>query len=107
EWVFPNRTSTGRAELKSSIAALFDGAGIKDARSHDLRRTFGSVAADEGYSDATVGELLGHSRRGVTQRHYIRRPDSALIAAAERVSERIDAGLAGCYAEVMALRSGA
>jgi len=89
EWVFPNHGGSGRAELKASIAALFDAAGLKDARSHDLRRTFGSIAADEGYGDATVAELLGHSRRGVTRRHYIRRPDAALIAAADRVSRRI------------------
>jgi integrase len=93
EWVFPNRTASGRAELKACIAELFDAAGLKDARSHDLRRTFGSVAADEGYGDATIGELLGHSRRGVTQRHYIRRPDAALIAAADQVSARIAAAL--------------
>jgi integrase len=89
EWVFPNRSGNGRAELKASIAVLFDGAGLKDARSHDLRRTFGSIAADEGYGDATIAELLGHSRRGVTQRHYIRRPDAALVAAADRVARRI------------------
>jgi integrase len=93
EWVFPNRSGTARAELKASIAALFDAANLKNARSHDLRRTFGSVAADEGYSDATIAELLGHSRRGVTQRHYIRRPDSALVAAADRVSRRISTAL--------------
>src|SRR5271169_2755266 len=95
EWVFPNRSDTGRAELKGSIASLFDAAGLKDARSHDLRRTFGSITADEGYSDATVAELLGHSRRGVTQRHYIRRPDAALVAGADRVAERIAAALEG------------
>jgi len=95
QWVFPNRTDTGRADLKASIAQLFDAAGITDARSHDLRRTFGSIAADEGYSDATIAELLGHSRRSVTQRHYIRRPDAALVAAGDRVSQRIDAALSG------------
>ena len=79
EWVFPKRSGSCRAELKASIAALFDAAGLMDTRSHDLRRTFGSLAADEGYSDATIAELLGHSRRGVKQRHYIRRPDAALI----------------------------
>src|SRR5205085_9240029 len=106
-WVFPNRTSTARAELKSSIAGLFDAAGIKDARSHDLRRTFGSIAADEGYSDATIAELLGHSRRGVTQRHYIRRPDAAMVAAADRVSGRIAAALAAPQgtADVIPLRA--
>ena len=107
EWVFPNRGDTGRADLKSSIAKLFDAAELTDARSHDLRRTFGSIAADEGYGDATIAELLGHSRRGVTQRHYIRRPDAALVAAADRVSARIAAALAAPQvpAEVIPLRA--
>jgi site-specific recombinase XerD len=89
DWVFPNRAKDGRADLKKRIASLFDNAGLADARSHDLRRTFASTAADEGYGDATIAELLGHSRRGVTARHYIRRPDAALVAAADRVSARI------------------
>jgi integrase len=95
EWVFPNRSGNGRAELKGPIAELFDAAGLKDARSHDLRHTFGSMAAEEGYGDATIAELLGHSRRGVTQRHYIRRPDVALVAAADRVAARICVALTG------------
>ena len=86
EWVFPNRSGTGRAELKSEIAEIFNAAGLTDARSHDLRRTFASIAAGEGYSDATIGELLGHARRGVTQRYYIRRPDAALVTAADCIA---------------------
>jgi integrase len=93
-WVFPNRDNTGSADLKKSIAAIFDAAELSQrARSHDLRRTFGSVAADEGYGDATIAELLGHARRGVTARHYIRRPDAALVAAADKVSAVIAAAL--------------
>src|SRR6202035_919458 len=105
--VFPNRSGIGRADLKASLAALFDAAGLKDARSHDVRRTFGSIAADEGYGDATVAELLGHSRRGVTQRHYIRRPDAALVAAADRVSRHIAKALGAPdeSAEVVPLRA--
>jgi integrase len=95
EWVFPNRSGTGRAELKSEIAEIFNAAGLTDARSQDLRRTFASIAADEGYSDATIGELLGHSRRGVTQRYYIRRPDAALVAATDRIAARIAVAMTG------------
>ncbi len=58
-------------------------------------------AADEGYGDATIGELLGHARRGVTARHYIRRPDAALIAAAGRVAQRIKDQMAGAEAAVV------
>jgi len=106
-WVFPNRGDTGSAELKGAIAGLFDAAGLPDARSHDLRRTFGSIAADEGYGDATIGELLGHARRGVTHRHYIRRPDAALVAAADRISARAASAMAGreSSADVVTLRS--
>jgi integrase len=90
ELVFPSKTGAGPAYLQKQIGALFDAAGLPDARGHDLRRAF---AADEGYSDATIGELLGHARSGVTARHYIRRPDAALIAAADKVSARIAAAL--------------
>lgn len=111
--MFRNRSGTGRADLKSSLAALFGAARLKDACSHDLRRTFGSIAADEGYGGATIAEVLGHSRRGVTQRHHIRRPDAALVAAADGVSARITAALKGSEkaaekaAEVGPLRPGA
>jgi integrase len=94
-WVFPNRNDSGSADLKKSIAAIFDAAKLSNARSHDMRRTFGSIAADEGYSDATIAELLGHARRGVTARHYIRRPDAALVAAADKISATIAAALDG------------
>src|SRR5262249_54143877 len=84
----------GRASLKKQIANLFNAAGLTDARSQVLRRTFASIGADEGYSDATIGELLGHARRGVTARYYIRRPDDALIAAADKISRRVASALA-------------
>ena len=103
-FVFPNASGKAHADLKKQIAAIFDAAGLKDARSHDLRRTFGSIAADEGYGDATIGELLGHARRGVTERHYIRRADAVLIAAADRVSQRIATAMEGTPAKIMELR---
>lgn len=95
KWVFPNSGDKGSADFKKTIATIFNSAGLNDARSHDLRRTFGSIAADEGYSDSTIGDLLGHARRGVTAQHYIRRPDAALVAAADRVCSRIMTALDG------------
>jgi site-specific recombinase XerD len=95
EFVFPNADGTGAADLKKRIAAIFDKADLQDVRAQTLRRTFASVAADEGYGDATIGELLGHARRGVTARHYIRRPDAALLAAADKTADRIARAMAG------------
>jgi len=93
---------TGDAGTAARIVDLLGGiyawAEKPDARSHDLRRTFASVAADEGYGDATIGERLGHARRGVTARHYIRRPDAALIAAVDRVARRIKEQMTGSEA---------
>jgi integrase len=104
EFVFPNRNGSGSADLKKAIAALFDEAALKDARSHDLRRTFASVAAELGYGDATIAELIGHARRGVTERHYVRRPDAVLIEAASRTAQLIAAALDGKNASVIDLR---
>jgi integrase len=106
EFVFPGRTGNSSADLKKSIASIFDAAGLKDARSHDLRRTFASTAAELSYGDATIAELIGHSRRGVTERHYVRRPDAVLVAAATRVAQVISDALDGREAEVVELRRG-
>lgn len=103
EFVFPNRGGSGSADLKKQIAALFDAAGLADARSHDLRRTFASTAAELGYGDATIGEMLGHARRGVTARHYIRRPDAALVEAADKVARAVEGYMTGAQAKVVEL----
>jgi integrase len=58
---------------------------------HGLRHSFASVADDLGFSEPTIGALLGHAKRGVTS-GYIHKLDAALHAAADRVSSYI-AGL--------------
>lgn len=105
DFVYPNRDRTGHADFKSMLASLFDASGLHDARVQALRRTFASAAADEGYDDATIGEMLGHARRGVTARHYIRRPDSALVAAADKVAARILVAMTGSGGDVVELPS--
>ncbi|BBK44337.1 hypothetical protein STVA_43570 [Allostella vacuolata] len=47
-----------------------------------------------GFSELTIAGLLGHTVPGVTAR-YARVPDGALVIAADRVSARIAAALAG------------
>jgi integrase len=101
EFVFPTLAGDKPSELKKPIADIFDDAGLKDARSHDLRRTYASLAADLGYSDATICELLGHARRSVTSRHYIRRPDAALAAAANAIAACVSRHMDGTTAQVI------
>jgi integrase len=107
-FVFPGERGDRPAVLKKAIANIFDAAGLQDARSQALRRTFASIGDEIGFSEAIIGEMLGHARRGVTSRHYIRRPDAALVAAATRIADRVADMMAGkqLEAEVVSLRQG-
>jgi integrase len=71
---------------------------------HCLRHAYASVASDLGYAEPTIAALLGHGLRSMTSR-YIHHLDSALIAAADTVSDRIAAALEGrVAADVVPLR---
>jgi integrase len=61
---------------------------------HVLRHTFAATAAEMGFSELTIAGLLGHAVPGVTAR-YAHIPDSALVAAADRISTRMAAALDG------------
>lgn len=58
---------------------------------HVLRHSFASMANDLGYTEATIGAMLGHAA-GTTTSRYMHHLDSVLVAAAEKVSSHI-AGL--------------
>jgi hypothetical protein len=59
-----------------------------------------------GFSELTIAGLLGHSVPGITAR-YAHVPDLALVAAADRVAERVQSALDGTIAdaEIIPLRS--
>lgn len=61
-------------------------AGLKDARIHDLRHTFASVAVSNGFTLPMIGKLLGHTQVQTTARyaHLAREPQ--VIAANEVTS---------------------
>lgn len=63
-------------------------AGIADVSLHGLRHWFASAAAEMNYSELTISGLLGHKVKGVTAR-YANAPDSAFLAAADKVAERL------------------
>jgi integrase len=67
-------------------------AGLKDARIHDLRHTFASIAVSHGQSLPLIGKLLGHSQPQTTARyaHLARAP---LIEAANDITNIIASSL--------------
>lgn len=69
-------------------------AGIRGVSIHGLRHWFASAAAEMNFSELTIAGMLGHRVKGVTAR-YATAPDSALLAAADRVSARLAAALDG------------
>jgi len=69
-------------------------AGLFDVRLHDCRHSWASVAAMNGVDMVTIAKLLGHALVETTER-YVHLSDRSVAEAAERVSGRIQAALAG------------
>jgi integrase len=59
-----------------------------DVTPHVLRHSFASIAGDLGYSDLTIGALIGHRKGTVTSR-YVHAADAVLLAAADKVADHI------------------
>jgi integrase len=105
-WVFPADRGNGHfVGLPRVLARLCARAGVKEVSVHTLRHSFAAMAAELGFSELTIAGLLGHSVPSVTAR-YAHLPDSALVAAADRVSARMAAALEGkARAEVVPMRA--
>lgn len=89
EFVFPAGRGDGPYQgFPRLLTKIMAKALVSGATSHTLRHTFASVASGLGFSDATIGGIIGHAGRGVTSR-YIHRPDAALSSAAQAVSAEI------------------
>jgi integrase len=67
---------------------------LADVTPHVLRHSFSSIANDLGFTEATIGALMGHSRGTVTGR-YIHTVDSLLVMAADTVAGYIQGLLDG------------
>ena len=61
---------------------------LEDITLHGLRHSFASTAGDLGYTEATIGAMLGHSSATITGR-YVHHLDAVLIAAADKVAGEI------------------
>jgi integrase len=85
--VFPATRGVGRM---TGFRSMFDrivklGELPADITPHVLRHSFASLAGDLGYSEATIGTLLGHAGHSVTSR-YMHSADAVLLAAADAVA---------------------
>jgi integrase len=106
-WVFPASHGDGHlVGLPKALERICAKAALEGVTVHVLRHSFAATAAEMGFSELTIAGLLGHSVPGVTAR-YAHVPDSALVAAADRVATRIASALDGkAEAEVVPLRKG-
>jgi len=101
--VFPASRGDGTMSgLPSLFRRITTAGGLPvDVTPHVLRHSFASLANDLGYSEATIGMLIGHKGTGSMTRGYIHHGD-ALTAAADRIASTILRKLAGeAAAEVM------
>jgi len=74
--------------LKDAWNAMRAVAGIEDVHLHDLRHSFASVAAGQGYSLHIIGGLFGHSQPKTTAR-YAHLSNAPLREASARISDGI------------------
>jgi integrase len=65
-----------------------------DVTPHTLRHSFTSLAADLGYSELTIGALVGHKGRTITSR-YIHSADAVLLSAADAIADQTVGRMSG------------
>lgn len=82
------RGSGAIASLDDALERITARVGIEGVTAHTLRHSFASTAGDLGYSESTIGAMIGHAGHSITSR-YIHHLDVVLIAAADRVSKVI------------------
>lgn len=94
EFVFPGESESGHfVGLPKAWARIAERAKL-ELPIHGLRHWYASAASEMNFSELTIAGLLGHAVKGVTAR-YATAPDSALVAAADRVSMRLEDALMG------------
>jgi integrase len=93
-WVLPGRNDGGRlTDLQPFWQRVRARAGLKDARIHDLRHTFASVAVASGKSLPMIGRMLGHKTYQSTAR-YAHLANGTVRDAADDVTALIASSMA-------------
>ena len=98
-FLFPARPPTRHIDnIDYQWTRIRNEADLSGLRIHDLRHSWASTAAMNGVDMVTVAKLLGHALVETTER-YTHLSDQSVTDAADRVSNRIGAALAGRGAE--------
>jgi integrase len=104
-FVLPSRDDAARPLSKSAIEQAWQRirtvAGLEDVHLHDLRHTLGTYAGQTDANAFMVRDLLRHRTLAMTGR-YVNRANDPLRALSDQVAKRIEAGLAGNAAKVVA-----
>ena len=94
-WVIVGRNAGAHlTDLQPFWQRVRGRAGLKNARIHDLRHTFASVAVSNGQSLPMIGKLLGHTQVQTTAR-YAHLANQPVLQAANDVSSLIADQLLG------------
>jgi site-specific recombinase XerD len=91
--------------FKKFVRRIVATAGLPaDVTPHVLRHSLASLAADLGYSEPTIGALIGHKGHTITSR-YMHAADAVLLAAADAVANETAARMGDARtADVVAIR---
>jgi integrase len=106
QFVFPaSRPGIVMSGFKRHARRVVTMSGLSGITPHVLRHSYASLANDLGFSDATIGSLIGHRQRSITSR-YVHGADAVLLAAADQVARRTSElmGESAETAEVVELR---
>jgi integrase len=95
DFIFPGDGKEGHfVGLPKVWGRIAKRAGVKGVSIHGLRHWFASAGAELGFSDIIIGAIIGHAKKGTTG-IYATAPDSALILAADRISQYLADALDG------------
>jgi len=94
DFVFPATRGNGHLNDVKIFRKACEMAGLVDVTIHTLRHSFATTASELEYSEITIAGLLGHGRHSTTAR-YTHLIDKALVSAADRISELIEARMDG------------
>jgi len=101
----PDRRLSTRL-LQNAWEAVRTRAGLKDARFHDLRHSYGTMAGATGANAFLVKDAMGHKTLAMTGR-YVGRDADPMRQLVDRVAGRVAAAMTGASADVVPLKGDA